>query len=38
MSHARYDLFTGGRDYSQAKECREKAVETLKDATFELHK
>ena len=31
------ELLTGGRDYTQAKERREKAVKILKDSTFELH-
>ena len=31
------DLMTGGRDYTQAKEGREKAVKITKSATFEIH-
>ena len=31
------DLMTGGRDYTQAKERREKAVKIIKSATFEIH-
>ena len=31
------DLMTGERNYTQAKERREKAVKIIKSATFEIH-